>query len=175
MPRPTPTWDTETARTINDTASLMALLSNYSPRDPRDREDLRGYLAVEILSRWRSYDPSRACPATFADRVARSAVRTWHDARMAQKRGRRHVHLDLDDLTEVLGADGDDTDLALDVRGFFANLDDDDRRLVGAVADDSVLGAARTLGLSRGTARRRLAAIRTQAEAAGLGVYREAA
>lgn len=137
-------------------------------------DDLFQDLVLALLRRWPDYDADRSAPATFADRVARSAALNRLEAARAAKRGRHVPHITWDAVAERHGSQSDPV-LRLDVHRQLATLDPASRQVCEALVLYPVAEAARVLGLSRGALRRRMARLRNAFERAGLRAHLEAA
>lgn len=135
--------------TTDQTAHLVDLVRRkvrrflgVERRRDHDREDLEQDVLLRLIERFDAYDPARACPATFFDRVINSALVDNCRHSHAAKRDCARVERSLND--EIFTADGRRTE-------FGQTLSDEQYelgrgRLVNAVTLDLMLDVSEALG-----------------------------
>lgn len=169
-------------------AQQLSRKREFSRDDPRDLEqDLRTYL----LSRSHLFDPSRASPSTFVDRVISSGIAMMLRDRRRKKRAPSLTAQSLegtrarsdeevaslrDMLTEVdlrrrigtAASDQDRAELIAAVVEAFQLLPQDLQDLCRRLIDGTAASVARELGVSRRQVRNAIERVRRHFEAAGL-------
>jgi RNA polymerase sigma-70 factor (ECF subfamily) len=143
-----------------------------------DYEDIQQELKLHVLQRMRHFDPRRGSMTTFLNRIVENKLASVIRHRTATKRHCCRV-TSLDDMRASRGdvelADfavaESPRDLATDLTGAIDKLEPDDRRLANLLMNGTLLEAARRLGITRASARRRVAVLRELFTDAGIDEY----
>jgi DNA-directed RNA polymerase specialized sigma24 family protein len=154
------------ARQLVGTAGLMR----------QDRPDLEQALAAALLARQDQFDAARGRWPSFVRVVIDHAVADLLRARRAKKRpppGLPSLEALPDEQREQPAGGGEEhRDLALDTAEAVARLPPELRELAGLILEEgTVAGAARRLGVARGSLARPLRQLRRRFERAGLCDY----
>ncbi|MDX1967887.1 MAG: hypothetical protein SFV23_11995 [Planctomycetaceae bacterium] len=127
---------------------------------------------MHVTQRIDQYNPARAARATFVDRVSHNKVLNIIEGRRAIKRGGGRPPEPLDDEHAValeFGSTSADLDRQLDIGEAIARLPEDLRIVALQLGLEGPAEAARSLGLTPGQMRSRMAAIAAHLRDAGLG------
>lgn len=125
-----------------------------SPRwaAPGDRDDVTQELALHAHQIFAKYDPSRGSPLSYFEKTLRNYLRDLRAKAEASCRDwRRSVSFEQPD--ELPFRSDRDVELQVDVRRALNAAPEPLRRLAVELASDTLLGAARRLGLTRQQAR----------------------
>lgn len=154
---------------------------------PGDEDDVQQDLALDLWRRKKKYDPAKAGPSTFANRVVNNRVSTILGARRAGCRDHRleegladeggdDFDLSTPAITQneaVLATDALNEHVALsgDVRAVAATLTPDEQSLCARLAVASITDVAKDLTTARTTLYGSIAQLRRQFERARLRSY----
>jgi DNA-directed RNA polymerase specialized sigma24 family protein len=131
-----------------------------------DADDIEQELALRAHLATPAYDPDRGTASAFFGRVLTNAARNLANAAARQKRDRRRVTpFDAVALRTTVDADAG---FRLDVADALASLPPTDRAVADLLVDDTVAGASRSLGMTRGQVRSARARIARRLTAAGV-------
>ncbi|WP_143393519.1 sigma factor [Fimbriiglobus ruber] len=150
--------------------SFAAKVAGYGVAAAHDREDAAQELAVALIRRWDRFDPARGPAEPFAATVLYRTAAELHRKQTAAKRDRGRVTdgVDLDRIPDLSSWRGDVADVAT----VLAAVSDDMRDLAAVLAaTGSKAAAARALGISPSTLRRRVARLRARFEDHGFGNF----
>jgi hypothetical protein len=147
-------------------------------------EDYEQDLVADLLHRRRSFDPSLASFATFADRIVGHRISTITSPTQRLKVERKAVSLDapvldedgneqtfLDRLPDEASPTDDSVAIRIDVGRFIEGLPPPLLDCCEILVADSISEGARAAGIHRSTAFERAAGLRERAAAQGLAVY----
>jgi len=179
MPCPKPALSSPQFEALHATATWHAGLlvrRGFVPRQAHD--DIRQHLVAECLARMDRHDPTRGSIRTFTEQVARSEAinlgKSRHTARRLAAGGEVHVSQASDEW--IYGPSADvKPDCRFDVHRVLAGLSSEDHIICSGLVVLPVSALAKSLGMSRGSLRRRVERIRRTFEDAGLRIYLEAA
>lgn len=136
-----------------------------------DREDLEQALLLRVLEKWQQYDPLRARPNTYLDRVIDSEIATLIEHQKRQRRDYRRHGGSFDPAKHDPGTNGHDhADLGLDIEEVAVKLPQDLRQFYEQIKVLSIAELAR-LARTRGQFRGMLKQLRERFRKAGLKIY----
>jgi RNA polymerase sigma-70 factor, ECF subfamily len=163
--RPTEGFDPKVAELIR--VKVRSVIGRYG-FTRSDEDDLAQELSMHVVEQMPKYDPARASPQTFADRIVTNKLASIIGHRTAQKRDRRR-EVPADRAPEPAVADGRDRDARLDVRQTLAGLPDDLRHVAQLLAEHTLAEVVRIAGLTRQQVRTVRHRIGQHLRSAGLG------
>lgn len=141
-----------------------------------DRKDIEQELILDLLQRWKHFNPRRAKATTFISKVVENGVVALIAHRQAERRDYRRNAGELEPgLAErqaatprVVADEQASVDLRLDVATVLSKLTPEQRELCELLKMKSIRSAARHLHMAEGTVRERVLEIRQHFRAAGL-------